>query len=438
MACGQCGTVIVAAEASMVSTAEKKALPVVPKGAGGRRSGGAVQRDLLSVKNEEADGTGSKTLIERKPVKVFEKEAESREGGNEQVEDLPDGGRRIRRRKKRARKDRHKVLLLILLGWLVVIGAVTAVFMKDAPEVAEEDEGEGSAVSEVRDRAFVKLHGEKAMSRFRDFMGAGAVNSREQYVDRPSEMALPMSRYYRTHPFPLVAGKVIPIATNVIEIRPSPDLLLGLETIWRDAEGSTMGALQFNRGEGWVLDWEQFAPYSTGLWSAFVADLGQKEGVFRLLARKRRDIEEASREVGINFYRAPLFGEKEDAFLQSQSPRVSVSRRSPLGKEFISRWESFEAGEDIGLPGSFLPSLDPKGYLRITVRLGWEDAEDSDDRIMVLREILGQSWHGRTVNEILDERAVISPAEEGEEPEVEVVREIDFNSSEGQIFNDSQ
>ncbi|YCM45339.1 hypothetical protein V2O64_04800 [Verrucomicrobiaceae bacterium 227] len=333
---------------------------------------------------------------------------------------LPDGSRRVRRRKKRQVKEKNKPLILFLIGWLSVVVIIFALFKTRNDVATDPDEGDGPVdITATRDRQLIERYRGEIANLLKSYLATTNLDEQVQYIDRSSEMALKYDRFYRAHSFFQPTPPFAILGSNVIEISKEP-LVLALEFVWQDAEERKFGTVYNFDGQGWKLDWEAFAPYSTDAWARFQKQLGNSEGTFRLLVRKRASSSENKR-IDLSFYRAPDFDEDDDSFLKTESKEVELSVDSKLGKQFLGLWSRFEDGKRPF--GSILPYFDPKGFMRITAKLGWEDVEGSSDKQLVLKEIVEPSWFGESIREAY--RAA-SAAEEADKSDKESIENLDL------------
>ena len=371
----------------------------VPLGRTAGRSSSVV-RNLTAKKSppvrpadaEQVPVVPSKTITEAKA-------ATAHPGADEEMI-MPDGTRRVRRRKRRKKDEKNKSLILFLVGWFCVIAIILALFKlggdkgpKDGPA---DDTKEALADKEARNRAVMRKLIPKIDLQFKKFLFQPTVTGRTQFIDRSADLSLAFSRFYEMNSFPEPASEYVRrIDEHVLSFS---DDEIAIETVWESEEGLKWGAVHvFDKGEGWKLDWEAFAPHSSESWAKFRANLGSKEGVFRLLVRKRVSTNEEE-EFYLSFYRAPRVFETENEYKNTESPEVEVKTQSALGREFAKRWQNYE--EKKAPYGSILArNLDPSGHMRITVRLAWEENPQGDEE-MVLKEILGLSWFGKRIQDL--------------------------------------
>ncbi len=384
----------------------------MPRGRSEKGSG-SVMRDLTAKKTTPIRAMG---VIDAPPVSAKSIEAAKAETANANGDEemiMPDGTRRVRRRKKRAKKERNKGLILFLVGWMCVIAIVFVLFKTGKIGGGKEATGQppvrGSDFLTDTEVEILKQSIPTITDQFTKFLRYQTLSGREQFIDRSADLSLAFNRFYQINTFPKPESDLKRFGANVLNLS---DTAVAVESVWGDEKGNRWGAVHiFDKKEGWKLDWEAFAPHSTESWSKFSSELGSKEGVFRLLVRRRRTSDQ-SKKVSLSFYRAPKVFETDNEFRNTESPEVDLLSESDLGKEFLNLWSSHLDGNAIY--GSILGrALDPEGYLRITVRLAWEKNE-RDQSIMVLKEIVGAGWFGQTIQK-LHKDALEAATEEAKE-----------------------
>ena len=409
--CGECGHEFGKPVDSLVSSASKPVTGVPQRLA--RQKNGVVSRDIMAKRalpvqrNWEPEDAGVPVKLPEVGVGLEDPvEGGSRADDEETI--MPDGTRRVRRRKKRAKKEDHKNLILIVVGCLTVTILAFAVFklggnsndktkVLDSPDVISE---------RTVKREVLKRHYPQVLSNFKKFLSYPTNEGREQFISNSAELSLPFTRHYRQHSFPNAESKMKPIAGNVIKLSETD---YGIEMVWEDVNGNRIGAVYLWDGEAWKIDWENFARYSTGLWSRFRAKLGKKEGTFRLLVRKR-ETDDETEEFYLSFYRPPLLNEEADVFRVTESPDVRLETKSALGQKFLDLWNSFKAGET-PYDSILGESLDPENYLRVTAVLAWEE-NGQNENVMVLKDIVGVAWFGEVIQELHDKNSQVDLGEE--------------------------
>ena len=388
---------------------------IAPKGKPKRLTGtGSVSSEKTSAKNEKKplpkspiirDATSlrkSKTPkqveVERVkvPVKSLEEAVEEELNFSKDEETiLADGSRQVKRRKKRPKEEKNLNLILFLSGWIAVIAIIFGLskLVEDDEKSGEDkrDRDKESVTENTVKKEILRRFYPQVTASFKAFIGHPNNEGRSQYIYNSSDLALAFTKHYQLNPFTVPRSLIKVRAANVIKLSEKD---FGIETIWEDREGNRLGALHLWDGEGWKLDWENYAPYSSESWALFRSQLGKKEGQFRLLVRKR-EVEDGDEKFSLSFYRPPALYEGAEEFRVSESPKVEVATKSELGQRFLKLWEDHKAGD---VPyGSVLGELlDPAKYLRVNVELAWEE-NDLGESVMVLKDILGVLWFGEKV-----------------------------------------
>lgn len=308
---------------------------------------------------------------------------------------LSDGSRRVRRRKKREKEEKNKGLVLFLGAWLCVVVVVLLIFATGKFGASKASKALVEAGSrDPMDQQIVNASREKIETDFQGFMKVPE-NMKGQFIDRSADLSLAFSDFYVENPFPPASGRLTQTGVNVLKL---PGDELAVESIWRDSEGYQWGAIHIldRTTSTWKLDWENFAPYSTESWPKFINQLGSKEGVFRLLVRKRRTADD-KKKISLSFYRAPHVKEGNKEFKRTESPEIDLLAESDLAIEFMRLWNNHQEEKDP--MGSILGRAldpDPETYMRITVRLGWKDSK-RDGEVLELKEIIGAGWFGERI-----------------------------------------
>lgn len=370
----------------------------------------ARKRNPVSVKEamEEVPAHEAPFVLKTEAPVMVKVEEESDAASGEMPEDrdemiMADGSRRIRRRKKKLKKEKSKALLIFTTVWLVIITSVS--YLLKSGDNSKQDQDEESADEEsiiaARNRLFAGEHSPKINVSFKAFLGQFESGRRLQFIDQSSRLSLQFNRFYRSAVFPAPEGEIGAGVRNVIEIKSGPDPVLGLETIWVDGKDGILETVHVHDGEAWKLDWEAFGPYSSSPWVLFVSGTERSEGIFRLYMRKMKSLDDSKR-FFVKFYAPPVFGEsdRKASSFDVESPEVEVDARSGLGQQFIEVLENYQ-NKDFFL-GSVFPHYDPKGYLRVTVKLAWE-SDEKDEPVLVLKELISPSWYGQRIVDTLDD-----------------------------------
>ena len=383
-------------------SASKKSDSVV-RNVARKRNPVSVQEAMTEVPAHEAP------LVLKTEAPVMVKvEEESDAASGEMPEDrdemiMADGSRRIRRRKKKLKKEKSKALLIFTTVWLAIISSVSYLLKSedDSKQDQDEESADEESIIAARNRLFAGEHFPKINVSFKAFLGQFESGRRLQFIDQSSRLSLQFNRFYRSAVFPTPEGEIGAGVRNVIEIKSGPDPVLGLETIWVDGKNRILETVHVHDGEAWKLDWEAFGPYSSSPWVLFVSGTERSEGIFRLYMRKMKSLDDSKR-FFVKFYAPPVFGESDRraSSFDVESPEVEVDARSGLGQQFIEVLENYQ-NKDFFL-GSVFPHYDPKGYLRVTVKLAWE-SDEKDEPVLVLKELISPSWYGQRIVDTLDD-----------------------------------
>ena len=383
-------------------SASKKSDSVV-RNVARKRNPVSVQEAMTEVPAHEAP------LVLKTEAPVMVKvEEESDAASGEMPEDrdemiMADGSRRIRRRKKKLKKEKSKALLIFTTVWLAIISSVSYLLKSedDSKQDQDEESADEESIIAARNRLFAGEHFPKINVSFKAFLGQFESGRRLQFIDQSSRLSLQFNRFYRSAVFPTPEGEIGAGVRNVIEIKSGPDPVLGLETIWVDGKNRILETVHVHDGEAWKLDWEAFGPYSSSPWVLFVSGTERSEGIFRLYMRKMKSLDDSKR-FFVKFYAPPVFGESDRraSSFDVESPEVEVDARSGLGQQFIEVLENHQ-NKDFFL-GSVFPHYDPKGYLRVTVKLAWE-SDEKDEPVLVLKELISPSWYGQRIVDTLDD-----------------------------------
>lgn len=400
LVCGECGHDFgeqrISKAAPTTAVAGAKAISQAPRGTPAPKSG-AVARDVIKRRVPLVGQPLDAKPLDLAAINTAEVAvSEVSENGDEEII-MPDGTRKVRRRKRRRKQERYRGMLIFLAGWIAVIAVIFFLFKDGESQAKDEVVVDDVDSTEQANRLFLRKQLPEVKTAFIDFMKQPTNDGREQFIANAPAMARHFANHYLRHGFPRPETAIHTVEANVITLSEDP-LKLGIETIWADEDNNQMGAVHLYQ-QGWKLDWECFAPYSQINWSRFLLGEFEEEGTFRLLVRKRRSEDDAKRML-LSFYRAPEFFEKEGQFKKTESPEVSVPLNSKIAKEFLALWEARENGE--APYGSILERLDPEGYLRITVTLGWRKGE-FEEKILTLQDIVGVGWYGGEIQTLYHE-----------------------------------
>ena len=314
---------------------------------------------------------------------------------------LEDGTKKVRRRKKR-RKEKNKALYIILGLWLVI--AAVVLFFVAGPKLQEEEEEVVATPEEraevtrrTKHKLFLRKHQDDILKLVRSYLGRTSATGKIQLIDYSSELAAEFGRFYEFETDIQVEEKVAPVFIQVREFaegKATP----GIETIWQTSDGGIIEALAVYNGSEWVLDWEQMVRYSSESWPNFRLGIGRQEGTFRLLARIKAVTDKNHHLVVFHQPRRPGDG-PELSPDRTASKDVHLAKDSALGRQFKEMWDNYSKGYRVY--DSKFGVLDPNGWMRVTVRLAWEDTEDPrNPRAITIKGVEPAAWYGQRVQSI--------------------------------------
>ena len=428
LVCGEC-------QYQFEKPAPKDSSAVLAGVASSKPSSSNVIRNVTGQKSSLPEAPAPEFATKRLPAKSLEEVPAQSPSGSENSRDeetiMPDGSRRVRRRKKRPAKEKHKGLILFLFGWAVMIAIVFLLFKVGEKKKPDEGPGPGAGGGDgisPFDRTVLTRSIPIIQRDFQSFMAFPTIEGRDQFIDRPSDLVYQFGRFYQENTFPSMRGdsQLVRLKANVLNFS---NETVAVETVWSDGGDGRWGALHvFDPNQGWKLDWEHFAPYSSVAWNRFSSRLGTNEGTFRVLARKRFTSDQ-SETFSVSFYRPPRVYEQSNGFLSSESSEVVIETDSELGRRFRQLWQS-QVVDGTSPYGSILADeIGPPSnqFLRVIVKLAWEENEPAqegqelkeDEKYkLVLKDIIGIGWFGSRIQE-LHQKALDAAAGETEEQVLE-------------------
>ncbi len=346
------------------------ALFKAPAGAEQRGSCPACSHD--PVTGEEAGNV---------PVKVRRKVRKQGGSHHHQHENHP---HHASRQETRQARKKARYLMYFVFGWIVLL-AVLVVTMKQifpnkarvpSPEYVAKD---GQLTEE--DIHLLQVNLENASNHFQDFLTATDVGSRALHVLRPEQTVPRMGRYYDLNPQMPLQGGGRQILQNVMHTPAGP----AIETLWRQNNGELMEAVFFEEKGEWKLDWDAYVRYGTGSWGVFLANTGEGEGSFRVLARERIGANGRSDEyISLVLYEQRA-GHPEEAV--SPSPEIRVTRATALGRAIQ---EAFDAKtKKLGAYQGKVSAGDPRGMIRLNLKIRRSGASEREFHI---EELLAAHW----------------------------------------------
>jgi len=261
----------------------------------------------------------------------------------------------------------------LVLGWTAVLVAIVFVaqkFWMDDSETRKSPQS-SSPSTEVESAEDVELLREAAPfcnETLSGFLNAGTPEQRNQFVSSPITTVVRMSRYYSMNPFGEIDPATISLTGSSVVHLPEGN---AIETQLSSTNGQLLDVLFVRDDEDWKIDWDHFARYSDAPWALFLAESGEGEGEFRLLARERLADERKEEDSMSLVLYAPRFGYTGDTGFQS--PEFLVKRDSRNGRLLEAAFELERTGKRAF--GVKLPSIDPEGLIRVRVKIRRTESE---------------------------------------------------------------
>lgn len=379
--------------------------------------GAFVQRDVCSQKRM---ATRVQAVI---PTEVLPSPEVVEEGADEVISD--DGHKKVVRRRKKRRRPRMAPLLF-LSGWASVV-IVTAFFInrhaKKREQYVDTAKQQAEKAERIRRQEMSDFVESKFPSCQESLMGylRSDATGRTQYVRNSNQLAAAMNGYYlKNLPFTVPGGATISIRWKNLRVghegRPTAiEAVLGFDgsgnTTYPDREVAFV--LQDDR---WVVDWEAFVRYSETSWQIFKEAGGPSEGEFRLYMRLGKGLNrvEAERKVVVQFFPP---GSNEMIWTYG-SERLDVPLDTENGQRIqeIVEWgkKAVRAGD------SKFRTLDPDGLHRVRVKLVWEEPEEGQRQLRLVKVLAG-NWYGAGFEEpfkpFVEEEKTEQPEERVVSPE---------------------
>lgn len=283
----------------------------------------------------------------------------------------------VERPRRRGETGSKSWIGLLVGGWLFVLVLVSgvALYLKDdetGDEIVRVLNEDQVLLQEGIDECQVTLAG---------FLRAAAPESRAKYVLQSAEMLGAMAKFYQEYSMLVTKDALDLESRGVID---TPDGK-GIETVWRTEGGKVIEAVFFKEGDKWKIDWEAFVRYSDQNWPIYLSGGGDDEGEFRLLARKRVTGLNDQGSVEKLVLVAPKVGEPGDVGVPS--PEIYVDPASRTGR--ILEAAFVRRAEGVGAYGAEADGRDPKGMVRVRVRL---KRLSSGERSFELAKIIACHW----------------------------------------------
>jgi hypothetical protein len=306
-------------------------------------------------------------------------------GGSHHRHEREHGPRRhASREETRAARKKGRYLMYFVFGWVILLAALAMTIKRIWPNTARIPSAEYVAKDgqlTADDIHLLETNREKIAGHFGEFLRAPDVGSRSLHVLRPEQTVGRMGRYYDRNPQLPVEGGFSLMLQNVMHTPAGA----AVETLWQRQNGEVLEAVFFEEKGDWKLDWDAFVRCGTGSWGLFLAETGDGEGTFRVLARERIGAEGRSDEYLSLVLYEPRGGHPGEGV--QPSPEIRVTRATALGRAIQ---EAFDAkAKKLGAFGGKASDLDPRGMIRLNLRLR---RSGTSDREFHVEELLAAHW----------------------------------------------
>ncbi len=279
-------------------------------------------------------------------------------------------------------------MVKLVVAWTTLLVAIVfiaqRVWMDDSERPPEQGTLPSGQVPSAEDIAFLRDVAPLCNETLSGFLTADSPEQRNQFVSSPITTAGRMARFYSMNPFDKIEPeKVSPRGTSIVNLPGGKAMEIQLTS----SDGHLLDAVFVNENEDWKIDWYHYARHSDSPWALFLADSGEAEGEFRLLARERlADERKEEDHISMVLY-APRFGYAADTGFQS--PEFLVKRDSRDGRLLEAAFELERAGKRVF--GNRLPSIDPEGLIRVRVRI--RRFESDMKRHFEITDVVACHWY---------------------------------------------
>ncbi|MCW1884056.1 hypothetical protein OKA04_04900 [Luteolibacter flavescens] len=292
-------------------------------------------------------------------------------------------GQSKRRRRGSGKKARALAIFVVL--WALALGG-TAIMVKklrpDADEnyaVVDTVEFGGQALA---DSQLLQDKIEGCRTRLMEFLAATDISGQTPHVLRADKILPEMARAQQYTPIFPSRAEYSTIFQNVIHTPGGS----AIEVVAQEMDdGKKVEAVFFEEEGEWKIDWHDYTRANSAPWPLFLAEKGDAEGTFRVLARER--IGAGGRDpsyIGLVLY-TPRPGNPGEAV--APSPEVRVERSSEIGRAIEQAFADRAKG--LAPYGSGVTKYDPDEMIRLHVRM---TREGEVERVFQITELIGTHW----------------------------------------------
>jgi len=289
---------------------------------------------------------------------------------------------RERERDRKPKKTGGKMVAKFVGVWILCLALLVVAakrFWLGAADPVQEANGEDfKKAGDNADSLLLRESFRDCSTALNGFFEAAVPESRAQFVIDPFDAVKRLASFDSFSPLTTGDGMKKNLLAEIIHTPRGP----AIETVWETKQGDALDAVFFRDKETWKIDWRELVRYSDQSWGLFLAEAGEAEGEFRLLARQRLEGEHGSQSrIGIVFY-PPRFGHMREA--GSPSPEFPVDLTSDDGRLLAVAFASKKAGR--GPFGSHLLASDPDDLIRVRVRVR-RNPEDNHQKFTLVKVI---------------------------------------------------
>ncbi|MGJ8723534.1 MAG: hypothetical protein ACSHYB_03165 [Roseibacillus sp.] len=290
-------------------------------------------------------------------------------------------------------KKRSKPPVRVYLGWfglwILAVGIVLLVVSrlqeqfaggeKNALTIAERLVGE--------EREFYRQEYPRIYSQFSGFIASRRASEMAEFTRDSHQLERKMGRHFKgqTARRPSLGLKDQPVFWNVA-FEESPGFV---EVVWDGKESGFFEGVFVKVDDEWLLDWEQYARYSSESWTLFHKRIGgQRSGVFRVYVEKVSEGDGTDFEPWMKVKISPPHADTRRRELE-ESESIQLEGKSGLRSDFVSLFADL-SGRTEGF--SKLWKRDPDGLRRATLELEWVADPVSGEERMVIKRLLAENW----------------------------------------------
>lgn len=279
-------------------------------------------------------------------------------------------------------------MLKIMAAWMLFIGLLifgaNMIWVENKPKETTDYEEKLALIAQQQDAEFLRESQPSCKKTLIEFLSTTLPEVRSQFVISPITAVMRMTRYKDI-------SSIISLDSMNLDDSQWAVVRIGdeqaIESTWKDKNGKRYEAFFRKHESAWLLDWEHFTRYSDMPFSVFLAENGDAEGEFRLLARERLAEERKNMStISVVFY-SPTNGRLNETGMQS--PEFLVERNSPEGRLLLAAFDALKRKERPF--GAKEITQDPESMIRTRVKI--RRSGEQDTRKFQLVELKACHWY---------------------------------------------